>query len=358
MTHAYWYATRATGVVSLILLTVVVMLGVAGTVRLKSERWPRFLVAGLHRNVTLLAVAFLVGHVITTLLDSFTPIGLRDAVVPFLASYRPIWLGLGAVAFDLVLALTVTSVLRARIGLHTWRLVHWLAYAAWPVALAHGLGTGSDARFGWLQLLTLACVAMVGIAVAGRLRTAGARPARRAVAAVGVGALLVLGGIWYSSGPGAAGWARRAGTPTVLLGRRTARPPARRGPAAQVIATVPSPPFTAQLDGRITSTVDQASGLVRLDIRGRTTGSVHAALWIRLQGVPLDDGGVQMNASGVAFGTTAAPNEYVGTITALQGTQLVASLHDAAGRELALQIALHVDQATRSVTGTVQGTAR
>lgn len=358
MTHDYWYATRATGVVSLVLLTVVVVLGVAGTVRLKSERWPRFLVAGLHRNVTLLAVAFLVGHIVTTLLDSFTPIGLRDAFVPFLASYRPIWLGLGAVAFDLVLALTVTSFLRARIGLRSWRLVHWLAYAAWPVALAHGLGTGSDVRFGWLQLLTLACVAMVAVAVARRLRTAAARPARRVLAAVGAGALLVLGGVWYGSGPGAAGWARKAGTPTVLLGHPATPLLVAQRPAAQAVADVPASPFTARFDGRIASTIDQATGLVRLDIRGRTTSGVHGALWIRLRGVPVDDGGVQMNASGVAFGTDAAPNEYVGKITALQGTQLVASLHDAAGRQLALQIALRVDQATRRVTGTVQGAAR
>ena len=355
MSHAYWYATRATGVVSLVLLTGVVALGVAGTVRLKSGRWPRFLVAGLHRNVTLLALVFLLGHVVTTLLDSFTPIGLRDVVVPFLASYRPIWLGLGVVAFDLVLALTVTSVLRARIGFRAWRSLHWLAYAAWPVAVAHGLGTGSDARFGWLQLLTLACVALVGIAVAWRLRTAAVSPARRALAGAGAGALLLLGVAWYSGGPGAPGWARKAGTPTALLGRRTAALLVAHRPAAQVVADVPASPFTARFDGRITSTVDQANGLVRLDIHGRTTGAVHGALWIRLQGVPLDDGGVQMNASGVAFGTASAPNAYVGTITALQGTQLVASLHDAAGRRLALQIGLHVDQATRRVTGTVQG---
>lgn len=358
MSHAFWYATRATGVVSLVLLTLVVALGIAGTVRLKSGRWPRFLVAGLHRNVTLLTLVFVVGHIVTTFLDSFAPIGLRDAVVPFLASYRPLWLGLGAVALDLLLALTVTSLLRARIGLRAWRSLHWLAYAAWPVALAHGLGTGSDTRFGWMQLLTLSCVIVVGISVAFRLRSAAASPARRALAAAGAGALTLLGAVWYSSGPGAPGWARKAGTPTALLGRRATAPVAAQRATVQVADDVPSPPFTARLDGRIASTVDQSSGLVRLDIRGRTTGGVHGALWIRLQGVPLDDGGVQMNGSGVAFGTAAAPNEYVGTITALQGTQLVAALHNAAGRQLALQIGLRVDQATRRVTGTVHGASR
>ena len=118
MSHTYWYVTRGTGVAALILLTLVVALGVAGSLRLRSDRWPRFLVVGLHRNVTLLTLLFLAGHIVTTVLDSYAPVGLRDVFIPFVARYRPIWLGLGAVAFDLLLALTVTSLLRARIG---WR---------------------------------------------------------------------------------------------------------------------------------------------------------------------------------------------------------------------------------------------
>jgi DMSO/TMAO reductase YedYZ heme-binding membrane subunit len=354
MSHAYWYATRATGVVALVLLTLVVALGIAGTLRLRSDRWPRFLVAGLHRNLTLLTLVFLAGHIGTTLLDSFTPIGLRDAFVPFLASYRPIWLGLGAVAFDLLLALTVTSLLRARIGVRLWRSLHWLAYAAWPVALAHGLGTGSDAGFGWLQALSVACIAVVGVAVARRLRTAAAPPARRALAAAGAAVLAVAGGIWYAGGPGSPGWARKAGTPSALLGHASFRAVAARQPS-QTVADVPASPFSGRLSGHIASTVDQGSGLVRLDIRGRTTGGVSGLLWIRLQGSSVDDGGVQLSASGVAFGPSAAPNEYVGTITQLQGTQLVASLRNAAGRQLTLQVALHIDEATRSFSGTVEG---
>lgn len=355
MSHAYWYATRATGVVSLVLLTIVVALGVVGSLRLRSDRWPRFLVTGLHRNLTLLTLVFLAGHIATTLLDSFTPIGLRDAFVPFLASYRPIWLGLGAVALDLLLALTVTSLLRARIGFRIWRSLHWLAYAAWPIALAHGLGTGSDARLGWLQAISVACVIVVGIAVASRLRTAAVSPARRALAAVGAGTAILVGAVWYAGGPGAAGWAKKAGTPTALLGHTSQSALTVSAPARQVVAEVPSPPFTARLTGHLSTTVDQSTGLVRLDIRGRTSGGVRGFLWIRLQGAAVDDGGVQLNASGVAFGTPGAPDEYVGTVTALQGNQLAASLRNAAGKQLALQVVLNVDQATRRVTGTVQG---
>jgi sulfoxide reductase heme-binding subunit YedZ len=358
MSHAYWYATRATGVVALILLTLVVALGVAGTLRMRSDRWPRFLVAGLHRNLTLLTLVFLAGHIVTTVLDSFTPIRLQDAFVPFLASYRALWLGFGAVALDLLLALTATSFLRARIGFRTWRSLHWLAYAAWPVALAHGLGTGSDARFGWLQALSVACIAVVAAAVALRIRVAAASPARRALAAGGAAAVLLAGTVWYVGGPGAPGWARKAGTPSALLGHTPVRQLVAARRTAQTVSEVPARPFSGTLDGHISSTLDQATGLVRLDIRARTTGGVRGRLWVRLQGVPLDDGGVQLNASGVAFGTTSAPNEYVGKVVALQGTRLEVALRNAAGRRLTLQVALTVDQATRSVTGTVRGSSQ
>ena len=161
-----WYLSRGTGVVSLVLLTAALVLGVAGSLRAR----PRVALAGLHRNLPLLAIAFVTAHVLTTVADGYAPIGVKDAILPFLSPYRPVWLGLGTVAFDLLLALVATSLLRARIGLRGWRAVHWLAYASWPVALMHGLGTGSDGKSGWLLLLTAACA----IAVAARRRVAGA----------------------------------------------------------------------------------------------------------------------------------------------------------------------------------------
>ena len=139
-----WYLTRSTGAVALLLLTVAVALGVVDVKRWSTPRWPRFIVDSLHRNVSLLALAFLVLHILTSVLDSFAPISLVDAFVPFVGSYRPFWLGLGAVAFDLMLAVIATSLLRSRMGYSTWRAVHWLTYASWPIALVHGFGTGSD----------------------------------------------------------------------------------------------------------------------------------------------------------------------------------------------------------------------
>jgi sulfoxide reductase heme-binding subunit YedZ len=177
-------------VASLVLLTIVVALGVANVKRLSSRRLPRFVVDGLHRNAALLAVAFLAIHVVTTVADSYVSIGLVNAVLPFTGSYKPFWVGLGALSLDLVLAVVLTSLLRRRIGYRVWRATHWLAYASWPVALVHSLGTGTDAGSGWMLALTGLCMLAVAVAVTARFRgdhsaevasgtgTAGSKPRR------------------------------------------------------------------------------------------------------------------------------------------------------------------------------------
>jgi predicted ferric reductase len=164
-----WYVARATGMVSLLLLTATVVLGVLGPMRVGSAAWPRFALAGLHRNISLLTLAFLGVHAASVAYDSYVPIRWLDLVVPFGSAFQPLWVGLGAVAFDLLLALVVTSLLRARISPRVWRALHWLAYACWPVALAHGLGAGTDAAAGWPLGVGLACAAAVVVAASWRL---------------------------------------------------------------------------------------------------------------------------------------------------------------------------------------------
>ena len=158
---AMWYLTRASGAVALVLLTASVVIGVAAIARMRAPGVPRFIIDGIHRTASLLAVAFLVVHILTAVLDSFASISLLDAVIPFIGSYRPLWLGLGAVAFDLLLAVAITSLMRARMGHSAWRGIHWLAYAAWPIAVVHGFGTGSDVQQTWLVGITAACVVTV-----------------------------------------------------------------------------------------------------------------------------------------------------------------------------------------------------
>jgi methionine sulfoxide reductase heme-binding subunit len=158
---ALWYASRATGVVSLVLLSAVMIIGILVSRRGRLPGLPRFAVLGLHRNLSLLAVAFVAVHVITAVADSYVSISLAAAVIPFVSSYEPLWLGLGAIALDLMAAVIVTSLLRRHIGRRAWRAVHWLAYASWPVAVVHSMFADRDLQRGPLLCLALGCVAAV-----------------------------------------------------------------------------------------------------------------------------------------------------------------------------------------------------
>jgi hypothetical protein len=351
--HALWFATRGAGVVSLLLLTAIVVLGVAGATRWRSSRWPRFVVAGLHRNLTLLALAFIALHVITTVADGYAPISFLNAVAPFTSRYRPVWLGLGAVAFDLLLALTITSLLRARIGYARWRALHWLAYASWPIALVHGLGTGTDARVTWMQVVAVSCVACVVAAVLWRVAADRATPALRTMSTVASLAIPLAIGGWYLAGPARPGWAARAGTPRSLLARTAATTGSDSAAAASVPA-LPTRAFTGTFDGRIKESTQDASGRVLVNISGHTSGGNSGVLWIRLQGEPIAGGGVSMTASGASYGPAAFPNAYVGKIVGLQGTRILLAL-EAQSSKLSLVVDLQLDPTTGTATGTVQG---
>lgn len=210
---AYWYLTRATGLVALVLLSAAVVLGVVASIGWTRERWPRFLSQTLHRNVSLYCLVVVALHILTTVLDGYVPITYLDAVVPFASPYRPVWVGLGALAFDLLVAVAVTSALRRRIGYGAWRGVHWLAYACWPIAVLHGLGTGSDSRQVVADLLYVGCIAAVGAAVLWRLVAVPSPSAGwRVLAGVGTAAAIVATVAFALLGPLAPGWSKRAGT--------------------------------------------------------------------------------------------------------------------------------------------------
>jgi predicted ferric reductase len=213
-----WYATRATGEVALLFLTVVLGLGVMSALRVGGQRVPRFVIAGVHRNLTLTGLGLLAVHILTTVADSYAPISVLDAVVPFGSAYRPIWLGFGTLAFDLLVVLTVTSLLRTRIGFRWWKALHWAAYGCWGIALIHALGTGSDVRTSAFLFFAGICCAFVLAMVGWRLAEGGQRTRDLRVGA-GLVTLLVTAAIavWTVRGPLEPGWAKRSGTPASLL---------------------------------------------------------------------------------------------------------------------------------------------
>jgi sulfoxide reductase heme-binding subunit YedZ len=338
-----WYLTRASGVVALLLLTAAVALGVLSALRLTTERWPRFAITDAHRNLTLASIVFVFLHVVTTVADGYAPIGYTDAFIPFLSPYRPVWLGLGAVSFDLLLALVVTSLLRGYIPARLWRGLHWLAYASWPIALVHSLGTGSDARFGWLQGLAFVCLASVILAVLARVLLGGGPQLPRVAGALAAVAVPIAIFAWYHGGPGKTGWAKRAGTPaTILTSKVTTKTAAATEPTS----------FTSSLKGTMTTSED--GGLATVTIALLLADGPQGAAKIRLRGVP-DGGGVSMTSSGVSFVPATTRSVYAGRIVALQGTDVVADVHDRAGHSLQLEFGLSIDRFSGRVSGNVRG---
>ena len=167
-----WYASRATGIVALLLLTAVMLLGILVTRQGRLPGLPRFAVSGLHRNLSLLAVIFVALHVLTAVADGYVNIPLTSAVLPFTSPYERLWLGLGAVSLDLMVAVIVTSLLRRHLSRRAWRVVHLLSYLSWPVAWVHSFFASGDLQHGVLFVLALLCAIAVGVALIWRLASA------------------------------------------------------------------------------------------------------------------------------------------------------------------------------------------
>lgn len=353
---AYWYLARGTGAVSLVLLTASVVLGILGSVRFAAPRWPRFAIDTVHRDVSLLVLVVLALHVITSVLDGFAPISLLDGVVPFATPYRPLWMGLGTLAFDLLLAIAITSLVRRRLGYRAWRAIHWLAYASWPVAVLHGLGTGSDVKQWWMLGLTAACIVAVLLAVWARLAQVSGEHAGLRAPATALAVITPIGlAIFTLAGPLQQGWARRAGTPASLLGRRAVSPGATAGAASPAAGTRPLPAsFTATLGGRLSEAQEPGGAIVNLAMR--VSGQVRGRLRVRIGGVPVGAGaGLSMTGSQVDLALAGRPSVLQGQIASLEGEQFDARLSDAAGTRVDARIQLQIDNQTNAVTGTLSG---
>jgi sulfoxide reductase heme-binding subunit YedZ len=167
-----WYAARAGGVVAYILLSAVILIGLALAGKERVPGWPRFALEDVHRFGGLLVGAFVSAHALMILIDSQAHMSLAQLLIPFSASYRPLWTGLGTVAAELLLALAVANHYRKRISYRLWRRSHYLNFAVWIAATAHGLGAGTDRSsvwFLWMYFIAIGVVA--GFTVRRVLRT-------------------------------------------------------------------------------------------------------------------------------------------------------------------------------------------
>ncbi len=359
---ALWYLTRSTGIVALVLLTATVVLGVVASVGWTSERWPRFLSQGVHRNLSLFCVGFVAIHVVTTVSDGYVPIGFADAFIPFRSPYRPLYVGLGALCFDLLLAVLVTSALRHRIGFASWRFVHWLAYLCWPIAMFHSLGSGSDSRLGVVLALDVACAVAVFAVVFWRLVTGRSFPeGRRAVAAVAtvvVGLALL---VFTALGPLRPGWSHRSGTSSALLAQLAQKynaastaagapavTPAGSTTTAAGSVTAPTPPFTTGLTGSQSTSGPDSQGNEQVTLSMHLQNATSTPLTVVLSGTAASGGGVAMTSGTVTLGSSH------GAVTSLSGGTLTATLTGAVPMDLTLS--LQVDRNSGALSGTASAT--
>ena len=240
-----WYAARAGGVVAYVLLTIVVLLGIAMSSGARMERWPRFALKDVHRFAGLLTGTFLVIHIATIAIDSYLPFSLTSLVVPFTSSYRPVFIGLGIIGAELLLALAVTNRLRDRLPYATWRRLHYLNFAVWGAATVHGLGSGTDRGTPWLVAIEATAIGAVLTATGWRVLRARDALTPGRLAAVTAGAVVVA-----------------AAAVALVLGPLAFRPhpwnPAR---------------FTDALGGRIVQQTGATRGIVSM--AGEGTGAQH-----------------------------------------------------------------------------------
>jgi sulfoxide reductase heme-binding subunit YedZ len=239
------------------MLTAILVLGIVTAMRVESREWPRFLSQAIHRNLSLTVLVFLGIHIITSVVDPFAGIAVLNTVVPFTGSYRPVWMGLGVLSMELLVALTITSLLRHRIGFRWWRVIHFAAYACWPLAILHTLGTGSDVRSAWAVILSLGCVGAVVVAIVWRLTSGRARlPLATRVGALvaATAATAALLG-FAAAGPLHSGWAKAAGTPNRLLAVPAASP-----------SPQPPPPLAVGLNDQVSGSAVQNGSTVQVNL--------------------------------------------------------------------------------------------
>jgi DMSO/TMAO reductase YedYZ heme-binding membrane subunit len=341
-TNALWYLARGSGLVLLGLLTLNLALGIAIQGGWHPPGWPRFVVQGLHRNLALLAVILLVIHVVTIELDPYVPVGWWAVLVPFVSPYRSLWLGLGTLSLDLLVAVVATSLLRGRLRPSWWRVTHWLGYLAWPLAVVHALGTGTDTRWDVVFVYEMACLGLMVAAVLFRLgRAVRTAPGWRTTLILATAAAPVAVLAWAAAGPLQSGWASRAGTPTAALASTRGTGAGAPGSGATSAA-----PFVAQFVGTI---VEAGGGSVATVTISGTV--LRGSLQVVLSGQPSSAGGLA-NASGTAsYRPAGGTVTYQGPIVNLQGWVVGISLQAPVGSVIPAELVLSPSSTTSRAVG-------
>jgi sulfoxide reductase heme-binding subunit YedZ len=351
---ALWYASRGTGVVALAMFTLVVLVGILTRGGRTLPGLSGWVTSSFHRNASLVAATFLIIHIATSIIDPYASIKIVDAFIPFVSSYRPLWLGLGAVAFDLMLAIIITSLLRNRMGSRSWRVIHWFTYVMWPLAVVHGFGTGSDASQPWFVAITAMCVFLVLLAVIWRIIVISEMSvAARAASVVAVLFAPMILAVWAVLGPLAPHWAIRAGTPLSALSSNLKTKATNSSPKPVVTkkptTVVKVPSGTANVRGKVIN-VTQPNG-VAIVLDGSMSNGMTGQYRIVLRGTPLPSGGVSLN-SGTVYVAPTTGGLWQGKVVSLNGGNIDAML-SGPRRSVDAATTLTLDQAQKNFQGSV-----
>ncbi len=357
-TKILWYLTRATGIVSMVFLGLIVLLGIATATKVTPKGFGKFLGPELHRRLSLTALIFLAVHIVTAVLDPFVKVGWVASLVPFASAYRPLWIGLGTIAFDLLLVVIATSVIRHRFAHGIWKRIHYLSWAIVSLVLFHAIGTGSDVQLKIVEVIYVAFIGALGLAAIFRARrgSALARP-QRTMALFGVFGLPVLLFGWAVMGPLKVGWAKASQgfSPFARVASPGATLAGSGGSGGSgSIQGVPASfswPLASTISGTISSQVT-SSGTTLVTLNG-SIANTSDVLKIQLMG-HVQGGALVLSSSSGQIGTSADPAIYTGTVAQASGSALFLSIAGPAGT-VGAQVTLSISGST--FTGAIQAPA-
>ena len=142
--QAMWYITRSAGFASYLLLWFSTALGLALPAKLFDRLLPRAFTYDFHQFISLLALGFIALHIGVLMVDRYLPYTLAQILIPFISPYRPVWVGIGVFSFYLALLVTITFYLRSRIGMKTFKVIHYTSLLSYFGAVIHSFLSGTD----------------------------------------------------------------------------------------------------------------------------------------------------------------------------------------------------------------------
>ncbi len=151
--QALWYVTRSAGIIAYLLLWLSTVWGLAVTSKIFDPLLARAFTYDMHQFLSLLGIGFTAVHVVVLLADRYLPFSIAQVLIPFIAPYRPVWVGAGIIGLYLTLLVTVTFYIRQYIGQKSFRLIHYASFAGYLSVTLHGLMAGTDSALGVMQFV-------------------------------------------------------------------------------------------------------------------------------------------------------------------------------------------------------------